>query len=195
MEQGLEIHQFDAMEGCLLGGHVGVHAEKVHLETTGPVGDGHPDLPEPDDPQGPASQLDALELGSLPFATADGGVGRGDLAGEAQQQGKRVFRRSNRVAGRRVDDGDPGSRGGIQVHVVHADTGAPDDLETCAGGNHLRVGLHLAPHDQRVELADDCQEARMIKSEPLVDIVGGPEESDALGRDGFGDQDPHTGAE
>ena len=47
----------------------------------------------------------------------------------AVQQREGVLGGRDRVAGRRVDDGDPGPRRGVQVDVVDADAGPADDLQ------------------------------------------------------------------
>ena len=41
------------------------------------------------------------------------------------------------VAGRRVDDDDACLRSGIQVDIVHADTGAGDDAQPFACRQHI----------------------------------------------------------
>ena len=61
------------------------------------------------------------------------------------------------VAGGRVDDDHTGGCGGVDVDIVHADTGAADDAQPsggCPGFDH--VGRHFGPaaDDQRVEFAD-----------------------------------------
>ena len=104
-------------------------AEERHPEGAGPLGDGHPDLAQPDDPERSAAELHALERAPRPFAAAHGGIGRGHAPREREQERQGVLGGGDRVAGRRVDDGDPGARGRVQVDVVDADAGPPDDLE------------------------------------------------------------------
>ena len=107
----------------------GSDAEDGHLHRPRPDGDRLADLAEPDDAERPAAQLEPGELGPLPLAAADRGVGRGDLAGDAVQQGERVLGGRDRVAGRGVDDGDPGPRRRVEVDVVDADPGPADDRQ------------------------------------------------------------------
>ena len=77
----------------------------------------------------------------------------------------------DRVAGRRVDDGDPGAGGRLQVHVVDADACPADDHEPGARGDQRGVRLDLAPDDERVVVADDGEELVRPEAEPLVDVV------------------------
>ena len=86
----------------------------------------------------------------------------------------------------------PGPRRSIEVDVVHADAGPADDHETGARGDELGVDLDLASDDERVVLGQDRAQLVVREARPLVDVMLGPEELDALGGDGFGDQDPHA---
>ena len=117
----VEVDELDAVVGGLLGGHERVDAEDGHLHRPGADRDGLADLAEPDDPERPAAQLEAGELGALPLAAPERGVGGGDPAGDAVEQREGVLGGRDRVAGRGVDDDDPGPRRGIEVDVVDAD--------------------------------------------------------------------------
>ena len=61
-----------------------------------------------------------------------------------------MFGGGHRVADGRVDDGDAGAGGGVQVNVVHADTGPGDDLQIATGGNDRLGDPSLAAHHQGV---------------------------------------------
>ncbi len=193
-EQRLEVHQLDPVVGGLLGGHVRVDADDDHLHGPGAVRDGLADLAEPDDPERPAAQLETGELAALPLAAAERRVGGGRPARDAVEQGERVLGGGDRVAGRGVDDRDPGSRRGVEVDVVDADPGPPDDDEPRAGGDQLGIDLDLAADDERVVVGDQRGELLARAADPLVDLVMRGEELDALAGDGFGDEDPHAPA-
>ncbi len=120
-QERVEIDEVHAVVGGLLGGHVRVDAQHHHVHRAGTHRDRLPDLAEPDDPERSATQFEAGELAALPLATSDRGVGRGDPARDAVQQGQRVLGRRDRVPGRGVDDRDPGPRRRVEVDVVHAD--------------------------------------------------------------------------
>ena len=62
------------------------------------------------------------------------------------------------------------------------------------GGDERGVDLDLAAHDERVVVGQDRAQLVAREARPLVDLVLGPEELDALGGDGFGDEDPHAPA-
>ena len=111
--------------------------------------------PGPTMPERLAAQLDARELRPLPLAAAHRGVGGRGLAGEPEQQRERVLGGGDRVAGRRVDDGDPGPGRRLEVDVVDADAGPADDDEPRPGGDQLGVDLDLAADDERVVVGQD----------------------------------------
>ena len=92
----------------------------------------------------------------------------------------------------RVDDGDPGARRRVEVDVVDADARPADDDQPRAGGDHLGVGLDLAPDDERVVLGQDREDLLARQAELLVDLVVGAEEVDALLGEGLDDEDPHA---
>ena len=193
-EQLVEADELDAVVGGLLRGDERVDPDDGHLHRPGADRDGLADLAEPDDAEGPAAQLEAGELGSLPLAASERRVGRGDPAGDAVQQREGVLGGRDRVAGRGVDDDDARVGGRLEVDVVHADPGPADDDEPLAGRDQLGVDLDLAPDDERVVVADD--RAQLVAREPVtfIDLVLRPEEFDALVGDSLGDEDPHAPA-
>ena len=184
--------EFDAVVRRLFGGDERVDADDRHLHRPGAQRDREPDLAEADDAEGPAAQLQPGELGPLPLAATDRGVRRSDPPRHRVQERQRVLRGRDRVAGRCIDDGDPGLRGGLEVHVVHADPGPADDDELRAGRDQRGVGLDLAAHDERVVVADDRGQFSRTQPVAFVDVVMGPEQLHALLCDGFGDEDPHA---
>ena len=196
LEERAELDQLDAVVGGLLGRHERIGAEHGHLHRPGTGGDRLADLAKADDPQGPAAELDAGELAPLPFAAPERRVGGGDPAGDRVEEGERVLGRGDRVAGRRVDDDDPGPGRRIEVDVVHADPGAADDDEPATGRDELGVDLDLAPDDERVVVGQDRRVAGPVEARALVDLMVRAEELDALRCERFGDEDPHasTGA-
>ncbi len=191
-EERVEVDELDPVVRGLLGGHERVDAHDHHLHRPRAVCDGLPDLAEADDAEGPAAQLESGELRPLPFAPADRRVGGRGLARDPVEERERVLRSGDGVAGRRVDDGDPGSRRRVEIDVVHAHAGAPDDHQPRPGRDQLGIHLDLAAHDERVVLGQDRRQFVARAADPLVDLVVRREELDALARDGFGDQDPHA---
>ena len=96
----------------------------------------------------------------------------------------------DRVAGRGVDDGDAGARRRVEIDVVDADAGPPDDDQARPGGDQLGVDLDLAADDERVVVGQDRAELVARQARTLVDLVVGAEELDALLGDRLGDEDP-----
>ena len=170
-----------------------VRGEDRHLHRPGPCRDRLADLAEADDPERPAAQLEARELGPLPLAAPDRGVGGGDLPGDAVEQGERVLGGGDRVAGRGVDDRDAGPGRRIEVDVVDADAGPADHLEARPGSDHGGIDLDLAADDERVVAGEDRAQLCRGQARSLVDVVMGAEASDAFRRDRLGDEDPHAG--
>ena len=67
---------------------------------------------------------------------------------------------SDRVAGRRVDDRDPGRGRRLEVDVVDADAGPANDLQPGAGGDHVAIDRDLAPDHQGVVAGNDGAQVR-----------------------------------
>ncbi len=67
----------------------------------------------------------------IPGAGRERGVRLRNVAREREQERDRVLGRGvdGRLGG--VRDDDPAARRRVDVDVVHADSGAPDDLEPC----------------------------------------------------------------
>src|SRR5205085_7116614 len=128
-----------------------------------------------------SAQLEARELRSLPLPTANRGIRGRDPAGDTGQEGQRVLRGRDRVAGRGIHDGDPGRRRGIEVDVVDADARPADDLEAAAGrGDDVAIDLDLAADDERV-VVGECR-AQLVTPDPgtFVDVVLRAESGDAF---------------
>ena len=63
------------------------------------------------------------------------------------------------------------------------------------GGDQLGVDLDLAADDERVVVAAGSpRSSSRVRPVPLVDLVVGAQELDALAGDGLGDEDPHAPA-
>src|SRR5262249_26214109 len=94
------------------------------------------------------------------------------------------------VALGRVDDQDPLLAGGLDVDVVHADPGAPDDLELAGGGQHRGRDLGRRAHTQSVVAADDRGQLGRGQAGLDVDLkTGRAEQLDGLLRHVVGDED------
>ena len=148
----------------------------------------------PDDAEGPAAQLPTREGRALPLAAPHGCVGRRGLAGQAVEQREGVLGGRDRVAGRGVDDGDARPRRRVEVDVVHADPGPPDDDEARARGDQRRIDLDLAADDQGVVLGQDRAQLVARETGAHVDLVIAAQDLETLRGDRFGDQDLHAPA-
>ena len=84
-----------------------------------------------------------------------------------------MLRRRDGVAAGRVHDHDAPLRGGLDVDVVDADAGAPDDLQPGRRRQGLRGHLGLAPDDQRVEFADPRDQLVLLETSARLHLKMG----------------------
>ncbi len=110
------------------------------------------------------------------------------------EQRQRVLGRRDRVAGRGIDDDDARAGRRLEVDVVDADPGPPDDGQPRPRRDELGIDLDLAADDQRVVVGQDRAQLVTRQARPLVDLVAGTQELDALLGDRLGDEDPHAPA-
>ena len=165
-------HQFDAQFLCPLLRQKRVEAHDPHVECHGTLGHRLADPTEPHDPQRLSRQLDPHELVALPAMLTEAGVGRGDVAGEGEDQRKRVLRRADGVAGRRVHHHDALPRGCILVDVVGANPRSHDRLEPVIASQRLRGDLHPTAADRPVVAGQSLPQRRARK--PGDDFIGHP---------------------
>jgi hypothetical protein len=116
-------------------------------------------------------------------------VGLRDVASERQQQGDRVLGCGvdRRLGG--VRDDDPAARCGVDVDVVHADPGSPDDLETLCALDESGVERRGGANHDRVELADDLLQVGLRVLHHVESVV---QERKAGGSDGLTNEDPRA---
>ena len=154
----VQIDQFDPQRLGLFGLEVGVIAEHDHLERLQPFGDFPADLAEADDPECFAVDFRPHVLLAVPLAAAQGTVGLRDMAGEGQQHRDSQFGSRKRVAFGAVDDEDAPIGRRLDIDIVHADSGPPDDLQVGGSGNDVCRHFRFGAHGQGVILTDDrCQ--------------------------------------
>ena len=72
----------------------------------------------------------------------------------------------------------PGLRGGGDVDVVEADTGAGDDLEALGGGERLGVDLGRAADQDRVDVGEGGQQLGAVGAVAVADLEVGAERLD-----------------
>ena len=120
--------------------------DQVHAEAGRPARHLGADPAQPDNAQRLVAHLDAHEGGALPLPFLHGGIGLRDVAGQGQHQGDSVLGGGDRVANGRVDHGDAGAGGRVQINVIHADAGPGDDFKIASGGDHRLGDLGLAAH-------------------------------------------------
>ena len=163
MQELREADQARTGLGYLLRGQERVAREDPHLAADGASGDGLADLPEPDDAEGLSPQLGAGEARALPLAGLDRCVRLGEMADEREQEGDRVLRRGDRVAGGRIDHHHAGSRRGVDVDPVDPDARHAHHAQARRGsGEQLGVDPRLRAHDQRVPPAALAEQVQQL---------------------------------
>ena len=175
---------------CTLLIDVRVIRNDVHVESERTLCNAAADASHADDAERLAAQLHADERLAIPRPRVHRRIRRRNLACEREHHRHRVFRRSDCIAARRVDDNDPALRRRLYVDVVHADTCASDDLEFIRTCNHIRRYLRRGAHHERIVVADDLHEFLMRNLVSHIDLII-RQQPDPLGRNPIRSQNLH----
>ena len=132
--------------------------DDVHPQSLGALGHETADASQSHDAEGLAGHLDPAELGALPRAFDQAGVGLRDVARLRQDQRDRVLGRRQRVGLGRVAHHDPPSRRRRDIHVVDAGAGSADHLEAGAALDQVGRDLGGAAHDDSVVGVDSLRQ-------------------------------------
>ena len=141
---------------------VRIVADELHAKGTGATGDLAADAPDTDNAERLAHEFGAEEVGAFPAPLVHRLLGARQVAHEADHHAEEQLGHGDRIAGRRIDDGDAERCRGVDVHVVDAHAGAAHDAQS-AGGPEQGAG------DLRCAAADD----RVVESDALEQGVGG----------------------
>jgi len=173
-------------------GNEGIVGEDFEFQSPGALDHLDADAPQAQDSQNLPAQLLPLEKLLLPAPGVRGLVGLrdGPRHGEHQRQG--VLGDADGIAAGRVHHQHAFLGGGFDVHVVHADAGAPDHLQARGAFEQLRVRLHGAPHDQRRGVAQFREQllAPGLRLDHLPSRLGS-QQLDPLAGNLFGNDDFH----
>ena len=90
-------------------------------------------------------------------------MGLRDVAGNGHDHGTSMFRCSQCIGRRRIDDDDAPGRRTFQVDAVDADTGAADDLQFRSCFNDLFCNVGHGAGNEAVVFADAVDEALFIE--------------------------------
>ena len=115
------------------------------------------------------------ELLLFPLALLHGRIGGRQVAGHRKDQAHGQFGHADAVGAGRVHHDDASRRRGLDVHVVHAHTGAAHDAQLGRGFENFLRHLGLGTHDHRLDIGDEREQFRLGK--PLVqhrDLKLGP---------------------
>jgi hypothetical protein len=169
--------------------HERVEGDDVHAEGERPVGHELADAPEAEDPERLVHELDARVLGAVPAPRDQRRMRLRHVPRQGEQQRERVLRGGDHVGLRRVGDDDPALRGGIDVHVVHADARATDGLEIGGVPEDVRRELRRRADEDAVVGADGLLELAVLPVRAHVDVEVLAQQTDTRGPDLLRDQD------
>lgn len=105
------------------------------------------------------------------------------------------FRRRDRVAAGRVHHDRAVLRGGLDVHIVHADPGAADHAQRLRRLDDFLGHLRFRTDDQRRGVGHERQQFRLRQffgQDDDVKFGARLQQRDAFGRDGIADDDFHV---
>ena len=168
--------------------------QHAHAEREGALGDLAADAPETEHAECFAENLRALKHFAIPLARGHRGLGRGDFAGQRAQHEEGQFGGRDRVAAGRVHQHHAAVRGGLDIHVVHADARAADDFELFGGLENLLGDLGFRAHDDGIDLGDHGQKLGLgeaLFEHGHLKFRALPEQFDAARRDWITDQNLH----
>ena len=177
---------FDPELAEALGCDERVVRHDTHPESERAMRDLPPDPSKAEDAERLAGDLDSREPRAIPGAGLQRSMRLRNVADEREHEGDRMLGRGVDRRLRRVRHDDPASRGCLDVHVVDADSGAPDDSESCRALDERGVERRRRAHDDRVEVADDLREVRLAV---LDDLESTFQELEARGCDRLADED------
>ena len=112
-----------------------------------------PIVAEADEAQSLVAQFAAREFLLVPFPGLHRSVGLRNRVRHGEEHGHRVFGHANGVSARSVHDEDAFARSGVEVHIVHAYPGAPDDAQALGFVKQLSRHLRRAADEQRIRVA------------------------------------------
>ena len=148
-----------------------------------------PDPAEAEHAERLVRELDAAPAAALPASLPQRGVRLRDVAREGDEQADRVLGCGDDRRLGRVRHDDPATRGGRNVDVVDADTGAADHLQPPGALDQLGGELGRRADDDPLVVADHVFELRVAVH---VDVELLLQQPDARLRDLLPDQDPHV---
>ena len=191
--------QFIQSKQChaeLLGacrGHVWVIRHDVGAEGLHPRGDERTDAAEPDDADGLLVEFDAGVLRAFPQALGQRTVGRGDVAGEAQDVTYGQLGGRDDVRGRSVHDHHTGGRRRLDVDVVETYAGTGDHLEADACRDCLLVHLRGGADQHCAGVRERREQRRPVGAVDVSHVEIGAKGLDGSWGKFFGDQHDRLG--
>ena len=187
----IERQQLDTHPPGFVGRHERVVGDQPHAKRRRAIGDELADPTEPDDAERLAVELDAFPLGALPSTGLERGVSLGHVASLRQQERHRVLGGRDDVRLGGVDDHHAALGRSVDIDVVEADPGPPDDDQFVGRGEDLGGDLRRRTDDQRMSTLDGVEQPFGRQRELHVDDVShGSQAVKATIGDLFGDQDP-----
>ena len=136
-------------------GKIGIVGENAHAEGHGAAGKLRADAAHAENAEGFVVELDALVFFAVPASGFHAGIGLRDVASDTDKEGKGMLGGGDGIATGSVHDDDTTARCGIHIDIVHAHTGAADDLQVRSGLQNSGGDFGLAADDESREFRDD----------------------------------------
>ena len=124
--------------------------DNFHPEGPCPPRHFHADSSQAHDAQGLAPQFGALKRFLLPLPGMHQFVRAADVAGHRQHERQRVLGHGDGIGAGSVHHRNALAGGGIQIDVIDAHAGAPDDPQLTGMFQQIGVHLHRRANDERV---------------------------------------------
>jgi len=177
----------------LLSGYERIAPDHAHLEGASPIGDRLADLAEAHDPERLAAKLVARKGAALPFAARIEASAAATLRASARRSASVSSAAAMVFPVGALTTVIPARVAASRSTLSTPTPARPITRSPGTGGDHLRVHLHLAAHDERVVLGRIRPVLLGRQADLLVDIMVAAQDLDSLPRQRLRDQDSHAG--
>ncbi len=145
-----QLGQADSLLFCHRSRNKGIVGDDFHPESSRPPRHFHADSPQTHDTQSFAPQFGALQRFLLPLPGVHELVRPSDVARHGEHERQRVLGHGDGIGTGSIHHCDALARGSIQINVVDAHAGAPDDPQFAGMFQQIGVHLHRRANDKRV---------------------------------------------
>jgi len=130
--------------------HMLIAGDHAHLKRLRPADDLASHASQSEYPEGFPAKLGSHEALLFPLAALGGSDGLGYGSRHGNHQPESMLRHGHGISAGRIHDQDASTRGRVQIHIVHADTGPSHHSQTRSFRQQIRVHFYRATHQERV---------------------------------------------